>query len=172
MPASHPKSEGNTLTPIERFEKWFVVPINKLKELPEGDGAFIALMAVLPLYERYIIAKLKHANTETSDEKQRIAISNDLNLNNHQRSIFWAVFRVGLCHQAMPQSGKTKWMISSKFGELPEFSEENGTRYVKLDPWKFADRVLQKYQSEPHLISISESFPLASIFYFPDANSN
>lgn len=30
-------------TPLEKFEGWFVQAIDKLDELPEGDGAFAAL---------------------------------------------------------------------------------------------------------------------------------
>lgn len=127
-------------------------------------------MAVLPLYERYIVAKLKHEGADTSDENQRAEISADLNLDDRQRAVFWATFRVGLCHQAMPQDGRTKWVVSSEYGALPEFAEENGTDYVKLDPWKFAERVLQKYENEPHLITVSESFPLASIFRMPEVD--
>ena len=47
-----------TATPLEKFDGWFVRAIDKLDELPEGDGAFAALMIVLPLYERYTVAKL------------------------------------------------------------------------------------------------------------------
>jgi len=38
---------------IDRFNGWFVEPIEKLKELPEGDGGFLALSAALFLCERY-----------------------------------------------------------------------------------------------------------------------
>ncbi len=31
-----------TATPLEKFEGWFIKAIDKLKELPEGDGAFAA----------------------------------------------------------------------------------------------------------------------------------
>jgi len=30
---------------MERFDGWFIKPIEKLKEIPEGDGGFLALSA-------------------------------------------------------------------------------------------------------------------------------
>jgi hypothetical protein len=42
-------------SPTERFNGWFVKSIEKLRELPEGDGAFAAMMIALPLYERRIM---------------------------------------------------------------------------------------------------------------------
>jgi len=156
------------MEPSQLFDRWFVQPIAKLKELPDGDGAFAALMIALPLYERYIIAKLKLAGTETSDDNQRQEISVDLNLNARERSIFWAIFRVGFMHQAMAQDGKTKWMVNHTFGELPKFKEIDGVNFILLDPWKFADRVLAKYQDNAQLITASKSFPLPSIFSVPN----
>jgi hypothetical protein len=36
-------------SPAEKFRCWFVSAIEKLKTLPEGDGAFAALMIAFPL---------------------------------------------------------------------------------------------------------------------------
>jgi len=151
----------------EFFNRWYVQSIAKLKELPNGDGAFAALMIAMPLYERYIVAKLKLAGTETSDSNVKQEIADDLRLEAHKRSIFWDMFRNGFMHQAMAKDGNTKWMVSDTFGELPEFKEIDGVNYILLDPWKFADRVLAKYKADPRLITASESFPLASIFSLP-----
>jgi hypothetical protein len=150
---------------IERFDGWFVKPIEKLKELPEGDGAFAAMMVALPLYERYINAQLKLNGKLTGEEDIRDEIAADLQLSNHQRSIFWDIFRVGFMHQGMAKAGKTKWMVSHTFGELPEFKTVDGHNYVCLDPWKFADRVLDKFRKDSRLITASDSFPLADVFY-------
>lgn len=153
-----------TATPLEKFEGWFVKVIDKLKELPEGDGAFAALMIVLPLYERYIVAKLKLDGKNTREVDKQEEMSKDLGLDDKQRSIFWAIFRVGFTHQGMGQHGKTKWLVSHDFGELPEFRTVSGIDCVCLDPWKFAQRVLKKYRDDPRLITASESFPLADVF--------
>lgn len=151
-------------TPLERFEAWFARPVEKLAELTEGDGAFAALMILLPLYERYIAARLKLAGKEAGEAETKEEMSKDLGLDAGQRSRFWAIFRVGFTHQGMGQHGGTKWAVSHTFGELPEFRSIRGCDCVCLDPWKFARRVLQKYRDDPRLITASESFPLADVF--------
>jgi hypothetical protein len=98
-------------SPTERFTAWYAKSIEKLKELPEGDGAFAALMIALPLYERYIIAKLKLDGNPTGDEDVRREISNDLKLDDRHRSIFWGMVRTGFMHQAMVTAGATKWLV-------------------------------------------------------------
>ncbi len=151
-------------SPSERFNGWFVRSIGKLKELPEGDGAFAAMMIALPLYERYIIAKLKLAGGSTSEEDIAGEIGTDLKLDEGQRRTFWAMFRTGFMHQAMTMAGKTQWLVSHRFSALPEFRTLNGQSCLCVDPWKFADRVLKAFTDDPRLITASESFPLADVF--------
>ncbi|VTS06827.1 hypothetical protein [Tuwongella immobilis] len=152
---------------IDLFERWFGHSIDKLRDLPNGDGAFAALMIAIPLYERYIIAKLKLEGTATGEAEVQEAVGKDLGLEDWQRRIFWQMFRVGFMHQAMVMDGKTKWMVSHVFGDVPEFKSIAGVNYICFDPWKFTDRVLSKYRADHRLITASESFPLASIFAFP-----
>jgi len=152
------------LKPLDRFNGWFVKPIEKLKELPEGNGGFAVMMISIPLYERYIIAKLKLDGRSTSEEEIGNEVSVDLGLDDRQRRIFWNMIRNGFMHQALPKAGETKWVASDKYGELPEFKTYQGQIYICLDPWKFANRVLEKFIQDPRLISVSESFPLADVF--------
>jgi hypothetical protein len=151
-------------SPTERFSGWFVKSIEKLKELPEGDGAFAAMMIVLPLYERCIIAKLKLAGKPTGDESIAHAIGADLELDEHQRKVFWSMFRHGFMHQGMTMAGKTQWLVSHRYGALPKFRNYEGRSCVCIDPWKFSDRVLNAFLEDPRLITASESFPLADVF--------
>lgn len=151
-------------TPLKRFEGWFVRSVDKLEEMPEGDGAFAALMVVMPLYERYIVAKLKMDENETSEKKKEDEISKDLQLDDTQRRIFWNIFRDGFMHQGMGKAGKTRWCVSHTYGDFPTFQTINGTQCVCLNPWKFARRVLGKFQEQPELITASNSFPLADVF--------
>lgn len=154
-------------TPIERFEGWFIKPIEKLQELDNGDGGFAALMIAIPLYERYIVGKLKLAGRPMDDENKKEEIAVDLNLNDDKRKIFWDIFRIGFMHQAMPKAGKTGWVVSQKYGALPEFKMQGDRIYICVDPWKFAARVLSKFKEDPRLITASESFPLANVFLVP-----
>ncbi len=150
--------------PLERFNGWFASAIDKLKELPEGDGAFAALMIALPLYERYIIAKLKLSEQATEEEEIRREMGADLQLNDQDRRVFWAMFRTGFMHQAMVQSGRTQWLVSHHFEALPSIRIFHGVECVCMDPWKFADRVVKLFRSDPRLITASDSFPLADVF--------
>ena len=155
------------MSAIQLFERWFGNSIDKLRELPTGDGAFAALMIALPLYERYIIAKLKLAGSGTKDADIKCAIATDLQLDDRQRRIFWAAFRNGFMHQGMARHGKTQWMISHVFGELPEFRTYAGKECICLDPWKFADRVLAQFRADHRLITASDSFPWAGVSFVP-----
>ncbi len=100
--------------------------------------------------------------------KQEIAL--DLKLSDGDRSIFWSVFRIGLLHGGMPQVGKVKFALKHEYSAYPEFKTiSDGTRYVCINPWKFADRVAQEFLSDENLITASDSFPLANIvFNLPD----
>lgn len=151
-------------SPSERFGGWYAKAIDKLRELPEGDGAFAALMIALPLYERYIIAKLKLAWESTSEEDVRREIGADLQINDRERKVFWSIFRNGFMHQGMGMAGDTKWLVSHHFGELPEFNTYRGQRCLCIDPWKFTDRMIRKFTDNPQLITASDSFPLADVF--------
>lgn len=151
-------------SPAERFNGWFVKSIEKLKELPEGDGAFAAMMIALPLYERSIIAKLKLDGKPRGEEDIARAIGADLELNEGQRKVFWEMFRNGFMHQGMTKAGKTQWLLSHRFGALPEFRTYEEQSCVCIDPWKFADRVLSAFLKDSRLITASESFPLAGVF--------
>lgn len=151
-------------TPVERFNGWFVRSIDKLKELPEGDGAFAAMLIALPLYERFIVAKLKLGGEPIGQDEIAREIGADLGLAEGERRAFWAMFRTGFMHQAMVQTGKTVWLVSHRFGALPEFRTYGGRSCLCVDPWKFADRVLATFLQDPRLITASESFPLADVF--------
>lgn len=154
-------------TPEERFKGWYVRAVEKLKELPEGDGGFAALMIALPLYERLIKARLKLAGKSTADEDLASAVGQDLGLDGSDRRIFWSAFRIGFMHQAMGKAGPTPWVVSGGFGAIPEFREVEGVRSVCIDPWKFANRVFDSFMDSPELITASESFPLAAVRAFP-----
>lgn len=167
-----PPSKGRIMEPVDLFRRWFSASIEKLKELPTGDGAFAALMIAFPLYERYIVAKLKLDGQPTESDDVRAEMSRDLGLTDQQRSRFWKIFRVGFTHQAMGGAGATPYLVSHVFGDRPQFHTIDGVETVCLDPWKFADRVLNEFISRPELITASESFPLAGIFAMQVTETN
>lgn len=153
--------------PVQLFTRWFVNPIEKLKELPDGDGGFAAMMIAIPLYERYLYAKLKLENIKSTKENIKQVMSQDLNLTLEQCNKFWNTFRVGFMHRAMPKGEAMPWLTSSDFNATPDFRIFNGQTYICIDPWKFADRVLNKFSTDQRLITASENFPFASMFFVP-----
>lgn len=91
------------------FRRWFVTPLELLeRDLPNGDGAFVALMAALPLYERAIIAELKLDKEETTPEAIETRVEKDLGIDTNTRKKFWAIYRNGFMHQGMGLDGKSK----------------------------------------------------------------
>ena len=153
------------IPPEELFRRWFVAPIEVLqRELPKGDGAFVALMAILPLYERAIIAELKLARQDISQETIGTRVESDLGINEDTRRRFWAIYRNGFMHQGMGLDGKSKWRISASYKLAPEIKTENGGDFVCLNPWDFARHTIEKFVNRPELITASDSFPFASIW--------
>jgi hypothetical protein len=92
---------GATL--MERFDGWFVNPIEKLKELPEGDGGFLALSAALFLCERYYRALTETLYGKRDDETFKIEAAKDLGLSLDDFKLFWVVYRHGIQHQGTPK---------------------------------------------------------------------
>ena len=116
---------------MERFNGWFVEPIEKLKELPEGDGGFLALSAALFLCERYYRALAKIHCGRGDDETFKIEAAKDLGLSLDEFKCFWMVFRNGTQHQGIPRkyvdNNKVEyvWQIYDGFDAIPEFYKIN-----------------------------------------------
>ena len=151
------------MNPQELFHRWFVVPIALLRDLDKGDGAFVALTTVLPLYERAIISRLKLRGDATTDDAIKDEVEADLQISATVRARFWAIFCNGFMHQGMGLDGPTKWRISADYTHSPQLLTHDGVTCVCIDPWKFADHVLDLFKTHPELITVSESFPFATI---------
>jgi hypothetical protein len=150
------------------FYRWFTSAVNVLRLLPRGDGGIAAFMITLPLVERAAIGRLKLRGKECGKDNANVKTEIGVMLgltDAHQRSVFWDMFRNGFMHLGMPLDGKTKWLFSGDYGNLPVFQDIKGTRCICLDPWKFADYILGLYHAEPKLITASESAPFGDIFF-------
>jgi hypothetical protein len=152
---------------VELFKRWYVEPIEKLKELPKGAGGWVAFMVALALYERLTKTKLKLKEKPANPDNVRQEMANDLDLSLDDQKTFWDMFRNGLLHGAMPEvgpkAGLTHYWLDSSFSGRPQFIKKDGVPIVCIDPWKFADRVLKAFLSDPKLIMTSNSYPLANI---------
>jgi hypothetical protein len=144
---------------LELFKAWFVRPL----EVLDINGGFIAFMVALALFERMVIAKLKLTGIPANKQTIKRKMSEELGLTEDEQSVFWNMFRDGLLHEGMPKVGRTGFIFHSTFSERPEFGEYDGKPVICIDPWKFTDRILREYESNPRLITASDSFPLALV---------
>ncbi len=147
---------GASLT--ERFDGWFVKPIEKLRELPEGDGGFLALSAALFLCERYYRTLTNTHEEQGDDESFKHRAAEDMGLDVHDFKCFWKVYRHGIQHQGMPrrhvENGISyKWSMSGDFNAIPQIHRVNGqTREIRLDPWKFAELIIGKFRANANIL--------------------
>lgn len=147
---------------IERFEGWYVKPINVLKDvnnLPDGDGGYFALSIALSLCERYYRVKTdtQHNNREDIFSHDFMdAAADDFGIKNKDEfSAFWIVYRHGTQHQCMPIVSKFKgitykWQTRDDFDAIPTFYKiDVSTIEIRINPWKFAELIINKYKSDP-----------------------
>ena len=152
-------------TLLERFEGWFVAPIDKLKELPEGDGAFIAMSVGLFLCERFYRTKTNTHEGQGGDLAFRAEAAADLGVSPDTFEVFWKVFRHGIQHQGMPKEISLqnperhfRWDITSHADGTPKIIPCDATHFmVEVNPWKFCDSMIQKFRDEPEILDKAES---------------
>jgi len=65
---------------LERFDGWFAKPIEKLRELPQGDGGFVALSVALFLCERYYRTLTNTHEGQRDDKAFKVEAAKDLGL--------------------------------------------------------------------------------------------
>jgi hypothetical protein len=135
-------------TDIEKFVRWFVVPGQAIRSLPNGDGAFVALSVAFSLFERYYRIRTRTQSDDNNNNFKNLA-AEELNVNREFFAVFWSTYRNGLLHQGSPKvyqnnNRKHKWLISGDFEGHPTYFDKRGIRYVCIDPWKFLDFIVGK----------------------------
>ena len=155
------------------FERWFVQPLRQLENIPNGDGAFIALASSCFLYERYIRAKAAHTLGLKPDERfiperpKQIAV--DFQVDEDTARAFWDVMRNGLLHFAMPKHLKgtkksPRWHFHHDYTQSIQLNQwADGKWYLEIQPWKVVDRVLVICAQNINLITETQGFPWAII---------
>lgn len=155
-------------TDLERFIRWFVVPIQTLKTLPNGDAAFVALSVGFLLCERYYRVTTT-SQEEVDGDKFRNKAAEELDVNKEFFSVFWAAYRNGLMHQGTPKiyerdGIRYKWMIDAQFDEYPTYYDKDGIRFICLNPWKFTDFMISKFLESPQHLNGALVYELGHIF--------
>jgi len=142
------------VTDLEKFVRWFVVPTQALKTLPNGDGAFLALSLAFSLYERYYRIRTRTQMDDNDYDSFKNLAAEELNVNKDFFKVFWSTYRNGLLHQGSPKVHKKnnrrhKWLISGDFEAYPTYFDKKGIRYVCIDPWKFLELILRRILNDP-----------------------
>jgi hypothetical protein len=159
-----------TTDPKELFERWFIIPLRCLEQIPSGDGGIVAFATSLYLYERYAISLIDAAGQKADDDAFHLQLARDFAFSNAaDATLFWKVARHGFLHQGMAlaqQRGVAVplWRMHGDFKVPVEFHDVGGTRVLCIQPWLFRNRVLQLWRDRPELIAHSKSFPWASIY--------
>jgi hypothetical protein len=161
-------------TPQEKYNRWVLAPLERIRSLPKGDGAFAALSICCGLYERFIRSTLKHNKVKATPEAFRKAAAVDLGCTEDAIDRFWNGYRLGMQHAFQPKTyiqdeGKgDRWgweMAETEgFHHFPEIIQKAPTVFaVRIDPWKFVAHVLKRWDDNPELMNELSEFVLGDI---------
>ena len=159
-----------TSDPQELFERWFIIPLRCLEQIPSGDGGIVAFSASLYLYERYAKSLVDAAGGKADDAALYTQLMTDFGFATaDDAKLFWNVVRNGFLHQGMAMAQQhgaalPPWLMNGDFKPAVFFQEIRSTRVLCIQPWLFRDRVLGLFRDRPDLIAHSKSFPWASIY--------
>ena len=160
------------MTPRDKVEKWFVAPLRVLREKGVGDEGFLVLMVGISLAERITASKVKKDKQVGKKQSPEKCGADLFGISEGDFSGFWNMYRNGLMHYAHPFSGKFlqgddtfwDWDISSAYGALPEVVEtEPKKKVIRIDPWKWLEHVLSKYDAYPDLVDLGDSRKFGSV---------
>ncbi len=148
----------------EYFKIWYTEPLRKLEEMPSGQGGFIALATSCFLFERYAVAILSSQGKKADRAGKLGQLGIDFKVDLETAEVFWKVIRNGLLHQGMPLQAKglPSWGFHHTYPALA-IEHVNGDLFLKVQPWKFTDHVLELWETNFDLIKSNGSFPWATI---------
>ena len=161
--------------PVEdRFHIWYAQPLQHIKDtIANGNGAIVALMVAIPLYERYLQKELQKDKTKNRPQ----IISDDLKFGDIEKAKrFWNVFRDGLCHtgsffEVSDKSRQKSWKLpkiglDGKYPDLPIFIQDPTTKdeVIIVNPWGLITHILNKYKDNMSLLEDLDS-PLLPLQY-------
>jgi hypothetical protein len=168
------------MTPIEKLEKWFAKPIVEI-EKTSADAAFLVLSASFSMFERFVKSRM-HTEKDAlgtrrmnKDEKKAFFYKFSADIlgipDPKLFENFWDMYRNGIAHYLQPKlieiDGKEYgWRISvgGSFKDLPEYYHDPKDGWViRINPWRWTERVVNLWRSRPDLLDVLPQFPLAEI---------
>jgi len=152
----------------DRFKLWYLEPLQLLEAMPSGQGGFVALATACFLYERYAVAMLDSQGKKANRVGKVSQLGKDFKVNGETAEAFWKVIRDGILHQGMPLQDENlpAWGFHYAYPAIA-LEDVNGKPFLKIQPWKFTDRVLELWKDHFDLLKSSGSFPWAAIGRVP-----
>jgi hypothetical protein len=145
------------------FDRWVVVPFAALRQLRNGDGAFVALAMGFGLYERFITSRIHKREGDPEKERYEEA-SKDFGgaVPPSDFKAFWEMYRVGVQHYFHPKhftKGKDNmrwgWRISEGAGysAFPKVIQVEADLFIiTIDPWLFVEHIIYRWYEHPELM--------------------
>jgi hypothetical protein len=150
----------------EKFEQWIRQPLESLRAVPDGGGAFAAITIIMAVLNGLV----KAAYLKSIGDKKSLdgslpssAMLADF-LQTDEASVSGWRHAMGAQSWRIFMIPKECLRISHQYGELPVLSEDG--RW-EVDPWKFADLVLRKVDENMDLI-YQGYFPLMRAYIEKD----
>lgn len=162
---------------IQLFERWVAAPVAKLRELPNGDGAFAVMSMAFGLYERFLVSKIHHRGDSPTPSARSVEASIDFcgSVSPEDFTAFWDMYRVGMQHYFHPKHfTKSKdgtrwgWDISEGLGykSYPEVIQRDADLFlIVIDPWRFIGHILDRWRENLPLMNHLGATRLAKIEY-------
>src|ERR1035441_6434433 len=163
----------------DKFIRWYVRPFNRLKRIPGGDGALMALSMGFFLCERYYRIKTNTITKHNRTEPFLKSAAKDFDCNYEVFCTFWYLFRNGIQHQGAPKKSfidysdalkrkvRMKWAIADWFSHRPGYLIMDTTKRVGVCPWKFTRFMLCKFLTNERALERSTSHAFGSILKAP-----
>jgi hypothetical protein len=151
------------------FERWFARPLGVLESLPNGDGGFVALAIACMLYERYAVSVITRRGGKINETAKRERFAEDFATDSQTAEVFWNTIRNGLMHGAMPKQAEygkrlPGYVLHHSFPQAIDLSDWGGQPVLRIQPWRFTNRVIELWQDNVDLLDQSPSFPWPNIF--------
>jgi hypothetical protein len=161
--SSHTPAEAEAL---QKFNLWFKEHYKLVKNGGGGHGAFIALSIGLFLTERFFRHETgtidDHRGPHANDFKAPAATF--FNTDPVFFYAFWNVYRNGMQHQGSPKSTPVQgWDVHGDYDADPTKAVHNGKDIICLNPWKFTDKIIAKWESRLDLLALLGSHQLGSL---------
>jgi len=143
------------LTDLEKFEKWYAVPLLRLAQDP--DAGFIMLMATFPILERYLKVKSGSVPVKPPFLKALIDVVPEIETKERAKTL-WTTYRDQLLHNASYDK-RSHWLSPDK--KIIEH-DEDGRDW--LNPALFVQRVISVIRRD--FSCFEAGLPLAEVSVF------